>query len=98
MSASDGEDDSRKATACGVFKLEPGRFSEDPAGCRLRLLRRLIRLKSNLVPAATAWLDGDLRAALLRPIQVEELAARGVDAFVRVGAKVIALALQEIGR
>src|SRR5262249_26704174 len=40
----------------------------------------------------------DLRALRMRPVDVEELAARGVGALEGVGAEVIALDLEEVGR
>ena len=40
----------------------------------------------------------DLRPALFGPVDVEEISARLVGAFVGVGAEVIALALQQVGR
>ena len=42
-------------------------------------------------------LSGRDRAALARPIGVEELAAGLVDALVGVGAEVVALGLQQVG-
>ena len=50
------------------------------------------------MPAARPRHDRHLRAALLRPVGVEELAAGCVGAFVSMRAEEVALALEEVGR
>src|SRR4051812_29396852 len=63
-----------------------------------RLLRRVLLVHGLFGGALVGLRDGDLRAAGLGPVGVEELVARGVRSFIRVSPEIVTLALKEVGR
>lgn len=58
----------------------------------------LTKFDTRSAPISASVLGLDLRASLLLPVDVEELAARLIDALVGVGAEVVALCLQQVRR
>src|SRR6185295_3362864 len=78
-----------------MFSIVPVKRQRGTCGARKRPFRYFS--ERSMSPAGSRH-DGDLRSALFRPVGVEELATGRIDAFVRVSAEVIALALQKVRR